>query len=277
MTPGGAATQILIKQSAADGDATWKPRDTPIAETTWWGNAEVAATSLIAGTGVFTKTGHGLSTGDVIFPITNLANALDLPLGVYPTGMLQQEYYVRNATANDFQIEPLGGGGVVTFTGVGDLSKWHFEKGSNAANKIGGMTFPAQHRLRYVLNARTSNGVRQVRVEYVPYVYAAKWFKDTDTAPTGGSYTIITTSGSVAFAIDGVYESNAGGARVAYEVQRVTADNSNASKFVAYGYRNSFITVDASLADYAPTTWGWYTNNTQTYFANGSTFKIYPG
>lgn len=125
-----------------------------IASYTLTSNIEIQCTSVESATGIFTKTAHGLVNGDIIFPTINNNVEGVFPLAVYPMGLVQRRFYVVEKTDDTFKVSLTIGGTAVTYTGVGDISKWHFEKGTITTIEISGL--PAADRYRVVYRGKAS-------------------------------------------------------------------------------------------------------------------------
>ena len=129
----------------------------PLATYTYTGNTEITVTSVDAGTGVFTKAGHGLVTGDTVFPRAN-STTTELPFMVFPGGFVDGQYatyHVTRLDADTFVLRKIStDANPMTFTSSGDPSKWHLEKGNTSAVSITGL--PTLTRARLVITGGTS-------------------------------------------------------------------------------------------------------------------------
>lgn len=107
-----------------------------IAKYTHSGNREVYVSAVDATTDTFTSVGHGLSNGNMVYPV--FENDLGTAYGslVLPGGMQSLKtypgYYVVNKTNDTFQLSLTSGGAAIDITVNAslDLTKWHFEDGA---------------------------------------------------------------------------------------------------------------------------------------------------
>lgn len=98
------------------------------------GNPEIAISAVDVDTDTFTSVGHGLSDGDVIYPIPNWDAGNIFAIDKYPTGLefaTWQKYRVKKLTNDTFKIATTAD--LLTILDITananmDLTKWHFEK-----------------------------------------------------------------------------------------------------------------------------------------------------
>lgn len=106
--------------------------NTPIATYTHSGNPEIVVSAVDVATDTFTSVAHGLSNGDILFPVTNYNAGNVFPIAIYAGGLLQTSggYFVVNKTNDTFQLSLTSGGAAADIVANAsmDLTKWHFEK-----------------------------------------------------------------------------------------------------------------------------------------------------
>lgn len=132
----------------------------PVYTYTHTGNTEIVVTAVNEATGEFTSTAHGLSNGNILFPILNIDAGKVFFLNLVPTGLVINDgssniWYVVEKTDNTFKLSKSAGGAAVTYTvnASMDLTKWHFERSTvNAGKVITGL--PASKRYRLELKTR---------------------------------------------------------------------------------------------------------------------------
>lgn len=173
-----------------------------------WG-AGIHSVTFISATNRVNETAHALIDGDrIVFP--DLGGTLPAGPG-FTFGVC---YQVINATANDFQLEPLGGGGVITFAdnGTGEpFELWDLESANNNYAFVLGATVTVafdpitgtenfedfeeewndNHNYDLVMGATTaaifSGGFA---VDDFEATNLTQWTVEVITATAGGSYTV---------------------------------------------------------------------------------------
>ena len=106
------------------------------------GNKEIYIQSVDVDLNTFTSANHGLSNGNILWPVFNDNLGDKIAGSVMPGGFTTFRnypgYYVVNSTINTFQLSTTINGTAIDITTNPnmDLNKWHFEDGKGADNYI---------------------------------------------------------------------------------------------------------------------------------------------
>lgn len=133
-------------------------------------NREIHAEALDLATGVFTSTGHGLTSNQTVFVAVHAPYHLGKPYDCLPGGLIlgnptgnnAKQYYVNVVDENSFTISEKSGEAAVTFTSVSgmDLSKFHFE--CKESQKVALSNLPDFDACKVVINGRIGTVYRYV-------------------------------------------------------------------------------------------------------------------
>lgn len=229
---------------------------------TYNSNTEIAPTAVDTGTGTFTKTAHGLNNGDRIFPVLNYNAGQIYAIGTYPTGLTQVKFYVVNKTTDTFQVSLTSGGAAVTFTGAGDLTKWHFEKAAATSISITGLS---QTRMKAIVKGKFATGTE--------YLMPDAWYTNdgwysSDTNNTFGTRYLVNKFGSVQTHITATFNCSVQPATAeykgfAYDPNNTTTNTLRTCDIIKWHADGTQITTITELVLYAD------------YIANRSTIEVY--
>jgi hypothetical protein len=142
-----------ITQPLSGGVATILSFDSESVDTDGWHGQSSTVTITIASPGVISWTAHGFNNGEPIRFTTT---------GALPTGLVvATNYYIVNATANDFQLAATPGGAAINTSGT--------ESGVHTAHNDSRMTVPSGvTRIRVAANVQsTSNVSTTYNVEFL--------------------------------------------------------------------------------------------------------------
>lgn len=133
-------------------------------------NREIHAEALDLATGVFTSTGHELTSNQTVFVAVHAPYHLGKPYDCLPGGLIlgnptgnnAKQYYVNVVDENSFTISEKSGEAAVTFTSVSgmDLSKFHFE--CKESQKVALSNLPDFDACKVVINGRIGTVYRYV-------------------------------------------------------------------------------------------------------------------
>ncbi len=151
----------------------------------FWREADLAITSVVLGTGVFTKNAHGYNNGDLV-GLTTIGTTTGLST--------KSQYYVTNVTTNTFTVSNTIGGTTITLGGATTTPPTFFILGRRVTSPvIGSLYVGVSGDLNVLLEghpdtdsptAASRGAVLFKNVPVGPFPYAVKKVFSTSTTAT---------------------------------------------------------------------------------------------
>jgi len=191
----------------------------------------------------------------------NLTASNSFPISVYPTGLTQGFYYVVNTTTDTFQISTTSGGTPISsFSALGTLSKWHFEKYATDVLYVTGLTASKEYRV--IFEGRFG-------VQGTLYCYPTEWQSIEWQITTVYGYPfIVANSGNVFNLIEAKFSNNVIG-KMKYSGSCISSNNSTAL------YRTDINTTLFRFKNDLPDITSIITYSVNSCIANGMRVRVY--